>query len=262
MISKENVIFFCAGSFIGAVGAIFLSKRHFQKISEEKIEKFVADFNEKMGVFSENSVEEVSEGSNSGEKNGSYGEVYDSANSGVKYGDFYSGIGENPVDLEGNSGEKSVEFVDPAERVWPSEDDEEDEELDGYSADYEDEYLDNLRDEKGVLSDELEQEAQLIHETNELNSGRKPKLISAESYDNEYNHFDKIELEYYTVDDILVDVRGEEEIHDPERIVGDCMDRFGFRENDNERVIFVRNFNHGADYEISKVFGEFYGSGF
>lgn len=244
MISAKNVGYFIAGSFIGGLGAIFLVRRHFQKLSEEKIEKFVADFNQKMGVFNENEVK--------GEENESEAVAeylkYMGANEGVLYNNYYAAYRENE--------EKNI---DPAELIGPSENDEDEEEIDSdILADYEDEYLDHLRDSSGCLSPENEQDAENIAISNELNSNRKPKLITCESYDNEYHHFDKIELEYYTVDDVLIDCRFQEEIHDPERIVGDCMDRFGFRENDNETMIFVRNFNHGADYEITKIFGEFY----
>lgn len=245
MISAKNVGYFIAGSFIGGLGAIFLVRRHFQKLSEEKIEKFVADFNQKMGIFDENEVK--------GEENESKAVAeylkYMGANEGVLYNNYYATYRENE--------EKKI---DPAERIGPSEDDEDEEEIDSdILADYEDEYLDHLRDSNGCLSPEEEQNAENIAITNELNSGRKPKLITSDSYDNEYHHFDKAELEYYTIDDVLIDARSEDEIHDPERIVGDCMDRFGFRENDDETVIFVRNFNHGTDYEITKIFGEFYG---
>ena len=237
MVSRGNIIFFCAGSFIGAVGAIFLSKRHFQKISEEKIENFVAEFNQKMGNFDKNEAEGVSDEVESDGKIRSYGEVYEGTKSDVNYEKFYS--------------ENDDEKIDPAELVGPSEEDEDD---DDYYDDYYDEWKENqeLSYEEFINENELEKCNKDMMDLN-----KKPKLITAESYDEEYRYFDKIPLDFYSIDGILVDPTSNEEIMDPERIVGDCLDKFSFRDND-EQVIFVRNFSHGADYEISKVFSPFY----
>ena len=88
-----------------------------------------------------------------------------------------------------------------------------------------------------------------------MNSGKKPRLITADSYFDDYPHHNKVVLEYYTDSDILVDTETEEELPDEDLIVGDCLDKYGFRDNDEEFIVYVRNFNFGIDYQISKVFG-------
>lgn len=247
MVDAKNLAFFGAGSFIGASGAIFLVWRHFQKLSEEKIAKFVADFNENLAENDQKVAEEtVKESSDLAEKEAisanSDGQNYVkfNANEVINYGSFYK-------NQEGSE-------IDPAEMLHPSEEDFDEGEMDISPEEYE-----KLVATGGIVNEENENDVAGFEMTKESNSGKRPKLISAESFDNDYPHFDKIELEYYTGDDVLVDISSEEEIHDPERIVGDALDKFGFRENDEERVIFVRNFNHGADYEVSKVFSSFYG---
>lgn len=91
--------------------------------------------------------------------------------------------------------------------------------------------------------------------SNEMNSGKKPKLITEESYKEDYPHHEKIELAYYTGDgtigDCLVEIEHNEEVFDEDRLVGDCLDRYGFRDN-SEDTIYVRNFNYSADYKIIK----------
>lgn len=128
-------------------------------------------------------------------------------------------------------------YPDPAEMESPTE--------------YEDLVADG-----NLITDENRDYIEGEEMTAEMNSGKKPKLITCESWDNEYPQNDKIQLEYYTgengTDGCLVDVEADEEIFDEDRVVGDCLDKYGFRTND-EDVIYVRNFAFGADYEITKV---------
>ena len=48
----------------------------------------------------------------------------------------------------------------------------------------------------------------------------------------------------------------EEEIPDPRMLVGNCLDKFSFRDSD-ENSIFVRNSRLGFDYEIVKVYDSY-----
>ena len=85
-----------------------------------------------------------------------------------------------------------------------------------------------------------------------LNSGKKPKLITQEEYDDaEFDYLDKVVLEYFTEDDILYNTEDDEIVVDREAILGDSMEKFGFTKN-NEAVIYVRNYSRGSDYEIHK----------
>ena len=84
----------------------------------------------------------------------------------------------------------------------------------------------------------------------ELNRGDKPKLIKYEEWGEDHT-LERATLYYYVDNDILT-TEDEEEIPDPVQLVGNCLDKFGFRTSD-EDTIFVRNSKLGFDYEIIKV---------
>lgn len=103
-----------------------------------------------------------------------------------------------------------------------------------------------------------EDECETYEETQmrKVNEGKakreEPKLIRADEYDNEYLYHDKVSLLYYTEDDMLVEEVSNIPVDDIAAAVGDCLDKYGFRKND-EQVIYVRNVNIGADFEITKI---------
>lgn len=245
MISGKNIIFFISGAAIGGVLGVFYMKKRCKDEVDKEIQKFLAEF------YASNEENEVKNETSESDGGGDFSKTIDSYEGGkadggkplTNYSSFYKESG------------------DMADYMHPTEDDDDEDEVGDDSDDILDgTYNDDELVEKGFyITEENENDVAGEEMTAEMNSGKRPKLITAESYDNEYAHFDKIELEYYTDDDVLVDIAGEEEIHDPNRIVGDCLDKFGFRDNPDETVIFVRNFDHGADYEISKVFSSFYG---
>lgn len=242
MSSGKNIIFFGIGVVVGGVVGSFttrmLMKKKCEQTVDAEINKFLAEFykeNEKKHEENVDSEPEKTEEMTYEKRPEDYYSARNMGDSALDYRSFYKT-------------EEVKNDIDPAEMEYPM--DETDEEIEEREA---------MIQSGGLVTDENRSDIWCEETTAEMNSGKKPKLITAESYDDEYPHFDKIELEYYTGDDILVDISAEEEIADPERIVGDCLDKYGFRTNDEERVIFVRNFNHGADYEISKVFGNFYG---
>ena len=251
MSSGKNVIFLGVGVVVGGVIGSFVTRMVLKKKCEQTVD---AEINEFLANFYKENKEnsgELTEKTEDSEADGGLEVGKMEENSG-NAGDFeaYSArnMGDSALDYRSfYKTEEEKASVDPAEMEYPM--DETDEEI---------EEREELIRSGGLVTDENRSDIWCEETTAEMNSGKKPRLITSESYDDEYPHFDKIELEYYTVDDVLVDISAEEEIADPERIVGDCLDKYGFRTNDDERVIFVRNFNHGADYEISKVFGRFY----
>lgn len=106
------------------------------------------------------------------------------------------------------------------------------------------------REEYEKASEEAAYEAERLNE--EYHSGKKPKIISREEfYSPEYEHHDKTTLYFYKEDGVL-STEANEVIQDPPRLIGDALDKFGFRENEEE-VIYVRNYGFGIDYEIDKV---------
>lgn len=83
---------------------------------------------------------------------------------------------------------------------------------------------------------------------------KDPKLISEDKFDEDIE-FDKETLYYYQGDDVLTD-EDEHEVDNQLELVGDALDKFGFRDND-EQVIHVRNFEKKVDYEVIKAFTSF-----
>ena len=83
---------------------------------------------------------------------------------------------------------------------------------------------------------------------------KDPKLISEDKFDSE-PEYEKETLYYYQGDDVLTD-EDEHEVDNQLELVGDALDKFGFRDND-EQVIHVRNFEKKVDYEVIKAFTSF-----
>ena len=83
------------------------------------------------------------------------------------------------------------------------------------------------------------------------NKNRRPKIISAEDYENLPGHTEKEVLYLYAYDETLTD-DNEEAIEEPERLVGDALYKYGFVDSD-ERLIFVMNYDMDVCYEIQKI---------
>lgn len=83
------------------------------------------------------------------------------------------------------------------------------------------------------------------------NKNRPPKIISEDAYSNLPQGVDTGVLYYFAYDETLCD-ENEEPIEDEKRFIGDALDKYGFRDND-ERLIFVMNYELETAYEIQKV---------
>lgn len=109
---------------------------------------------------------------------------------------------------------------------------------------------------------ELERATQQVEEEAEerrMNQNRSPKIISAEAV-NELPPYVTMQVLYYFPEtDVLMD----EDDHmvgeggDYGHLVGNCLEKYGFGDDDNlEKIIFVRNYNLDACYEIQKMPGD------
>lgn len=102
--------------------------------------------------------------------------------------------------------------------------------------------------------EEFEDEEPDIDDANreyEHNKHKKPKIISVEEIGNLPPGTDSRTLFLYTYDDTITD-EDDEEIEQPELLLGDCLDKYDFYDSD-ERVIFVMNYELSTCYEISKI---------
>lgn len=118
-------------------------------------------------------------------------------------------------------------FQDPAESEYPEEDD--DKELD----------------------DEEEPDIGDVNLEYEKNRNKPPKIISVEETESLPAGTDSRALFLYTYDDTITD-EDDNEIEQPELLVGDCLDKYDFY-NSDERVLFVMNYELSTCYEISKI---------
>lgn len=268
---KKSIIFGFGGLLIGGAGGFIAGRITYKKKldkAERDIEVLLKEINrpeEESEVSDEDGTEEEesSEGAAQDEESkeqpssNGYGSV--DAGDSVDYDTFYTGKGYKHI--------KAVAgCTDLAEYESPQEFDPEDPDDPNYDFDKDNSFweTDEEREyrirqeliESGIISDpdaSLDNDEDAVDR--EINSGKKPKLISEDSYWDEYPEFEKRSLEYYTDSDTLVDTESEEEIFDETMTVGDALDKYGYRDNDMESIIYVRNFAFGTDYQISKVFG-------
>lgn len=80
---------------------------------------------------------------------------------------------------------------------------------------------------------------------------RPPKLISYDDIDGLSSIWDIQTLFYYPERDTITD-ENDEEIIDSCNIVGNCLDKYDFR-NSDERTIYIQNFELNTVYEITKI---------
>lgn len=103
--------------------------------------------------------------------------------------------------------------------------------------------------------DEEETPEQEANHQHQENRNKPPRIISVEEYENLPAYIERDTLYYYHYDEIVAD-DNEEEIVDPESLIGDALDKYGFRDSD-ESIIFVFNPAIDTAYEIQRVMGAF-----
>lgn len=90
-----------------------------------------------------------------------------------------------------------------------------------------------------------------IFDEHQKNKDRQPKILSADAFSELDASIETEVLYFYALDEMLCD-DNEEPIEEPERLVGDCLDKYNFRDND-EQMIFVMNYALDTAYEIQKI---------
>ena len=92
----------------------------------------------------------------------------------------------------------------------------------------------------------------------DANASKPPKIIKIEDCGSD-PAYRTINLNYYTGDGVLVECGGEfyygqDDIDILTDMIGDALDKYGFRENDEDEIC-VRNFSYMIDYDIVKIDG-------
>lgn len=95
-------------------------------------------------------------------------------------------------------------------------------------------------------------------EYHKKNKGKKPKIISKDDLDSVPSHFETSEWVFWAGDDVVTDDDGSNVIEDPERFVGDCLDKYDFRNNDEEEL-YILSYEYDTLFVITKYFKS-YGS--
>lgn len=128
---------------------------------------------------------------------------------------------------------------DPAESEYPKEDDDE-----------EDEEEDDPEDEFEKENEELDEQAKKADEFYRKNRHKPPKIISEKDLGDVPEEFDSIQWDYFTEDDVMAD-EDLREILDYKRFIGDLLDKFDFRNND-EDMLYILSYEFACVYEITK----------
>ena len=127
-------------------------------------------------------------------------------------------------------------------------------------SDAEIERLQKINDEYDVMQaaeDEANGVTELSYEEEMLNQSPnddipEPEIIPAKSFIDDYPDNEKLTLNYYAEDNVLVD-ENEEPINHYEKIIGkDTLQNFG-KMDAEDNLVYVRNFRFEVDYEIIKL---------
>lgn len=247
---RAEIVIFSGGILAGGVAGfalcwLLLKKKFDKKIDDEIARLNEEDWNNNLSYFEQEFEVNDPDLDTDPSKIEENGRVYHKlSEESVDYIEFYKKKNE---ELKNGA----IKLADPADFEHPEDD----------MADDISEYGDGVDPETvHVVNEENRNLVEGYEISKETAAGKdkKPKIITGDSYYNEFPHFDKIALQYYFDDDILA-TEEDEEIDDVERILGDTLDKYGFRNND-ESVIYVRNVAYGTDYEVFKVraaFGEY-----
>lgn len=107
--------------------------------------------------------------------------------------------------------------------------------------------------EADITDDDEETPEEQANREHQENRNKPPRIISIEEYENLPAYVERETLYYYHYDSIVAD-DNEEEVIEPERLIGDALDKYGFRDSD-ESIIFVFNPSIDTAYEIQRVMG-------
>lgn len=80
---------------------------------------------------------------------------------------------------------------------------------------------------------------------------RRPRIITEDEFDEHVPAYDRVTLEYYTEDDILVETLNFRQVDISQTVSAENLEYF---DNIQDEVMYVRNDELGIDYEVCKNF--------
>lgn len=251
----KNVIIFMSGAAVGGLSTYFGIKKYFELKADLEIADVKKVFEDRLSELEdhrssldgdltgpkeiesgENTVKSVTEILNNKPDIKDYTKYFNAK------GEKISGVGEVLRDAHDEiAKEMARDGIDPAEMESPPEDE--------------------------AYSDEEDRQQTIDVVDYELNGASKnaiaedkdPYEIEASDYELTCSQYDKIALNYYISDDILVN--DDLEIVDEgseRRLIGDMLVKSGFDSNEDD-LIYIRNDKIMCDFEITKIFTVFGG---
>lgn len=95
----------------------------------------------------------------------------------------------------------------------------------------------------------------IANEEHQANKNKPPRAISLEEYENLPPYIAKETLYFYHYDEIIAD-DNEEEVLNPEMLLGNVLNDIDFHDSD-EQIIFVMNYATDTAYEVQRVMGAY-----
>lgn len=122
-----------------------------------------------------------------------------------------------------------------------------------YKGIYKSQYVDPA--EKEHPEDDSDADSERAFDEHQQNKKRPPRIISFQTLGELGNEWEEKTLMYYIENDVLT-TEEDVPIEDRELLVGDCLDKYGFV-NSDEEIIYVQNFTLNTVYEVQKIFSEY-----
>lgn len=217
--NTKSIIIFLSGIGIGSILGVFSTKKYFEKKFEESMDQYRADMEEYYGRTDEY-VRGISE----------------------------SGEEVNPIEADEEKRENgplsSEERKKIKEKLVRNH-----RETTNYAQMYK-----KKSESENITEEEYEPDKTPEEEANEDHQqcrNQKPRIISFEKIGEVPGYYEKESLYYYVYDQTLT-TDEDELIEEEELLLGDCLDKYGFRDNDEE-IIFVQNFATSKIYEVQKI---------
>lgn len=238
---NKSVICLFVGIVLGGAGGVLGTMNYFKKkyerIAEDEINKVLAGFEEENNEYRRIVKDKYAKDEEERESSG------DNREEGILSDEKRAEIKEK---LRRNREEKEKKFNYAG--VYAEKNELRKASEDRWNEDNDDEVDEDSIEEE---EDDGAEEAAFIEE--QKNRNKPPKIISEDAAANLDENWESEVLTYYIDDEIVAD-EDDEIVERPDILLGNALDQFDFR-NNNEKLIYVANYQLNKVYEVSKVFG-------
>ncbi len=223
-LSIRTILAFLGGLAAGGSAVYLYLNEKYKQIAQDEIDEYRRQARSKMKA-----AEDLEKAFEVGK------EAYEAKKQEIDFTDYtaYSKASEKDIldDVSKKSGDKDFD-IHMADREYPEDGTDEEQ----------DEYLESL-----ALNGDISQEMEEARE-----SGKYPYIIERGEYLNGKQWYEKLDYVYYEGDDTLADDK-DEPIDNPSEIVGSRFRELFGRDADDPDVLYIRNEQRGADFEIARL---------